>query len=368
MDSANNLVKVSFYRQKEVPYGQSVYVAGEIPALGDWSPFRALKLKWSQGNNWCGEIYVQAPSDFEYKYFVSNTGEPKPDNITWEEGPNSKMSVPRRSSLLGTSGSINDIRVMSFNIRFDNPEDGANCWENRKDLVANVIKVYGCDFIGIQEALFNQVNDLQNRLPMYKWYGRGRDEKSEQGEGVPIFYLGDKWEIEEGNTFWLSETPTVPGSKTYGNTLPRICTWARFRNLKTGGKVFIYNCHLDHENSSSQRKSCAQIKQHMQKNCKGCENIILTGDLNVTPINEAIQIISNQEIKMKDSFNVGVNQSKATFHYWTGLDDGIRIDYIFAHESINIKEFRIAKDNFKNKYPSDHFPIISVLTLKSEDD
>ena len=362
MDSLNNLTKVKFYRQKQVKQGESVYVAGNIPALGDWNPYKACKLQWSEGNNWSGEIYVQTPSDFEYKYFVSCTDEIKTDFLFWEEGSNFKMSVPRRTSSVASGNSANDIRVMSFNIRFDYVEDGINAWQYRKDVVANVIKVYGCDFIGVQEALFNQTCDLQNRLPMYKWYGRGRGEGSEQGEAVPILFLGDKWEIEEGNTFWLSDTPNVPGSTTYGNRLPRICTWARFKNLKTGQHVYVYNCHLDHENSISQKKGVEQIKQHMSINCKDSESIILTGDLNIVPTHEAIQIMCNQKVPLKDSCT---SNFKGTFHCWKGNDDGIKIDYIFAHESIQTKEFMIATDNFKNKFPSDHFPIIAVLTLKS---
>jgi endonuclease/exonuclease/phosphatase family metal-dependent hydrolase len=364
MDSSNNFTKVKFYRQKSVSVGQAVYVSGSIPALGDWDPTKALKLNWSQGHNWYGEIYVQAPIDFEYKYIVAGFDDEEKKEVEWNDGPNSKMSITAKSKNHSQNPST-DIRIMSFNIRYANIEDGPNYWENRKELVANLIKKYGCDFIGIQEALSLQIFDLQNLLPMYKWYGRGRDKSSEQGEAVPIFYLHEKWEIEEGDTFWLSDTPDVEGSKTYGNSLPRICTWARFINKQTGTKFFIYNCHLDHENHNAQRKSALQIKTHLEENIGDAKNVLMMGDFNVTEQDEVLDIAINYRTKLRDSCIIGNKEPRGTFHFWSGKVDGVRIDYILPHEDLKVKDYSIIRDNFKNRFPSDHFPILVQLSPQS---
>ena len=101
MDSANNWVKVKFFRQKRVYFGEAVYVAGSIPALGDWNPYKAFKLNWSEGDNWQNEIYIQAPCDFEFKYFTSSIDQGAMSSICWEAGSNAKMSVfPRELPVL----------------------------------------------------------------------------------------------------------------------------------------------------------------------------------------------------------------------------------------------------------------------------
>ena len=373
MDSANNWVKVHFFRQKKVSYGEAVYVVGSVSTLGDWNPYKALKLTWREGDNWSGEVFLQAPCDFEYKYFTSCNDQFYMNYINWETGPNAKMSVFPREQHSGANST--DINIMSFNIRYDTPSDGHNAWHFRKDIVTNVIKVNGCDFVGVQEALFHQTTDLQHLLPTYSWYGRGREEGSEQGESVPIFYLNDKWEIEEASTFWLSDLPHWAGSKTYGNTIPRICTWARFRAKVGGLQVLVYNCHLDHINKQAQKKGAEQIKSHIAKNKGDVKVVILMGDLNVTPEDEVIKIMSENETPLKDTFPIKDKEKEkekddskdkigcGTFHQWTGNAGGVKIDYIFISEELKIKEFKVARDNFKNKYPSDHFPIVAKITL-----
>lgn len=362
MDSATNFSKVKFFRQKTVFCGESVYVVGSIPSLGCWNPYKALRLTWGEGDNWLGEIFLQAPCDFEYKYFTSSSDQSTMPYVNWESGCNSKMTVfPKEYH--ADNENPNEISVMSFNIRLDTPVDGDNAWEFRKDIVANVIKVNGCDFVGIQEAIYHQTTDLQNRLPTYNWYGRCREEGSEEGEAIPIFYSVEKWEIEEGNTFWLSDTPDVPKSMTYGNRYPRICTWARFRNKVSGKHVVVYNCHLDHESSVAQKKASEQIKNHIATYCKDIKYLILIGDHNVTPDSEAIKIMSEQGIKLKDTFALKEKGPSGTFHNWTGTSEDFRIDYIFIAEAFKSKEYKILRDNFKNRYPSDHFPIVSKITM-----
>lgn len=70
----------------------------------------------------------------------------------------------------------NEMNVMSFNIRMSTKSDGANWWEYRKDLAANVIKFYDVDMFGAQEVLHNQLTDLLDRLPDYGYVGVGRED------------------------------------------------------------------------------------------------------------------------------------------------------------------------------------------------
>src|SRR5688572_9006647 len=102
------------------------------------------------------------------------------------------------------------IRVMSFNIRYDEPRDNKNAWPNRKEMVASMIRFHHADLVGVQEALKRQLNDLDAILPDYSWVGVGRADGKASGEFSAIFYRKTRFKSLESSTFWLSETPNVP--------------------------------------------------------------------------------------------------------------------------------------------------------------
>lgn len=346
-------IMISFYQRRIVPSGHYVYVSGNISALGAWDSQRGIKLN-RDGKNWFGNVSVLPSSDIEYKFFTSTD---PVRHVIWDHGPNAKMTISG-SYKDNSAGSI--IRVMSFNIRFQNDFDGVNNWHNRKDFVARVMQENLCDFIGLQEAFLSQSRDLQHKLPEYMWYGPGRDVGGE-GEAAPIFYLHEKWEIHEANTFWLSDTPEVEGSKTYGNEIPRICTWGKFKNKINNEIFYVYNFHLDHLSMTSRVKGALQIKEHMRRTCGDSTNVILMGDSNAVFlgfIEKTLEIFEEEGMKLQDSCRQFL--CEGTFHWWTGL--GIfRIDYIFIPQNYEVEYWRLV-DSKDGRYPSDHFPIMAQFT------
>ncbi|MHC4090816.1 MAG: endonuclease/exonuclease/phosphatase family protein, partial [Planctomycetota bacterium] len=144
-----------------------------------------------------------------------------------------------------------DLRVMSFNIRYGSARDGENRWEKRRDLVFAVLRDHRPDVAGLQEALHWQIDEIRQALPKYAMVGVGRKDGKRNGEFAPLFYLVQRFRISEQGTFWLSDTPAVPGSKSWGNGVPRICTWARFVEKDSGTAFYVYNLHLDHKSQPS---------------------------------------------------------------------------------------------------------------------
>ena len=362
--SGLSLTQVSFYTQRKVEFGQALYVCGSIPTLGEWNPRNAVKLEWSKGDNWKKNLLLPVPSDIEYKFIVTSYDQENMREVYWDEGPNRKMSLFPHSNGYSATKSIS---VMSFNIRGDHEGDGSNRWQYRKDHVANTIKLYGCDFVGVQEALFHQLIDLSSMLPTYMCYGRGRGEKTESGEAVPIFYLHDKWELVKGNTFWLSDMPEIPASTTFGNVTPRICTWAIFKEKFSKEEVFVINAQLDNLNVNSQRESAKLLSRFINTISVDFKKIILTGDFNVDEDDVSIEIIKGDGVKLREALADIVpekkdRREKGTLHYWTGAKDSIRVDYIFVSPALRTKDFKIIYDNIKGKYPSNHFPIVGVFT------
>jgi len=139
-----------------------------------------------------------------------------------------------------------DINVMTFNIRYNNPNDGINQWENRKDNVCGIIKKYHADIVGVQEALFDQVTYIDDQFPKFEFIGVGRDDGKKSGEFSAIFYDSSRFKKINSDNFWLSETPEIPGSLGWDAACVRIVTWGQFRDLKTGKSLFVFNTHFDH--------------------------------------------------------------------------------------------------------------------------
>ena len=126
----------------------------------------------------------------------------------------------------------------TFNIRYDNPADSLNNWQYRKDNVAEFIKKQGIDIVGMQEVLYNQLEDLKSRLPEYAEVGVGREDGKTKGEYAPLFYKKDRFEVLDSNTFWLSQYPDSVGFIGWDGACTRIATWAKLKDKKNG-KVFM---------------------------------------------------------------------------------------------------------------------------------
>ena len=138
------------------------------------------------------------------------------------------------------------LNVMTFNIRYNTAADSANAWPFRKDKAASQILFHEVQLLGVQEALYEQIQDLQQRLVQFKYVGVGRDDGKQKGEFSAIFYDTTRLQLIASETFWLSEQPTVPGSKSWDAAITRIVTWARFRDRKTKKAFFAFNTHFDH--------------------------------------------------------------------------------------------------------------------------
>jgi len=251
-----------------------------------------------------------------------------------------------------------ELKIMSFNIRYGLADDGENSWNFRKDNVADIIKKNNPDLLGLQEALKFQIDELLKALPEYKMIGVGRDDGKEAGEYSCILYKKNKFYVDTTETFWFSETPSVPGSKHWGNNFTRICTWGKFIERKSQKNFYYYNLHLDHESQPSREKS-AELLVKKIKAQKDKLPVILSGDFNCGEDNQTIKTILS--FGLKDTYRTLHNQSEneGTFNSFKGETKGDRIDFIFVSKNFKIREAKILRDNYNGKYPSDHFPIFA---------
>lgn len=273
-----------------------------------------------------------------------------------------------------------EISVMSFNIRYGTADDGPDRWENRKDLVAALLRKYRPDLVGVQEALHFQIQELLRALPAYRKIGVGRDDGQTEGEYSAIYYDTTRFTVEDHNTFWFSETPRVPGSTDWGNEITRICTWGRFREKASGASFYGYNLHLDHQSQYSRERSVALLISRIQNRATR-DPVIITGDFNAGEDNPVIKylkgvqnpggIFSNQTINpipFEDSYRVQRQHTErvGTFNGFEGRTTGPKIDYVFVQPFIEVESAQIIRDHQQGRYPSDHFPVTATLLLPVE--
>jgi endonuclease/exonuclease/phosphatase family metal-dependent hydrolase len=275
------------------------------------------------------------------------------------------------------SGADLELKVMTFNIRYGSANDGENHWNNRKDMVCSVLRRHNPDIVGLQEALRFQIDYIRVELPEYGEIGVAREDGKINGEYSAILYRADRFGVGEAGTFWLSDTPEVPGSNQWGGACVRICTWARLIENKTGKAFYAFNLHLDHVSQPAREKSAVLVAQRIQgRNIK--EPFVLTGDFNSGETSPVITYLKGQTalagadgttskspIALVDTFRFLHPDVKdvRTAHEFKGSRQGNKIDFVFVPPAVKVLEAEILYDNVDGRYPSDHFPVMARLVL-----
>lgn len=252
------------------------------------------------------------------------------------------------------------LRVMTFNVRLPVDSDGANRWEARRALIAEVVAQEAPDLIGTQELFRRQADDLVERLPRYAWFGRDRRGGGDD-EHMGVFYRTDRLRVLDSGDFWLSDTPDVAGSITWGNLYPRMVTWARFERLADGSTFVFYNTHLPYrEQDESARSRAAALIVSRLRQLPAAEAVVITGDFNAPPDSQAHALLS---AALSDAWTAAPRRTgpAETFHNFTGKADR-RIDWILFR-GMRVKSIRTATLHHGKRYPSDHFPVVAEFEL-----
>lgn len=270
-----------------------------------------------------------------------------------------------------TLPSLPTIRVMSFNIRLNISHDGPNAWPYRKDLAASMVHLHQPDIVGLQEVLPDQVDDLVARLPDFDWVGVGRDDGVRKGEFAPIFYRRVRLTLLDQGTFWLSETPDIPGSLGWDADCIRITTWAQFLDTATNTTFLFYNTHFDHRGKVA-RKESARLLLKDALTRAGMVPVIVVGDLNCNERAPAYRLLTDDADDIPFRLWDAKTQSatphhgpSGTFHAFTG-ELRERIDYIFVSKGIHVLRHATLADYWDGKrYPSDHMPVVADVVFGS---
>ncbi|QDT00830.1 Beta-glucanase precursor [Adhaeretor mobilis] len=254
-------------------------------------------------------------------------------------------------------------RAMTFNIRLNTEDDKENAWRHRSELVLDRIRHFSPDILGLQEVLPEQSSAIAETLTEYNSIGGGRDADG-GGEASPILYRRSRYEVLASGMFWLSNTPEEPGSMTWGNHYPRICTWARLFDRNSRHRVLALNTHWDHESQPARLKGAKVIAERLNSIAKPDEPILLLGDFNVGPQNPARHALQQNQLREAFLQVHDPTDSVGTYHNFKGKPSSQKIDAILVSGNWKVLQANIDQHALDGRYPSDHFPVTAVLELQ----
>ena len=255
------------------------------------------------------------------------------------------------------------VELITYNIRMNTSGDGEHAWPHRKDNVAALFRFHRADIFCVQEALPEQMDDLDAAFPDFTYEGIGRDDGKRLGEFSAVFYNHKRFRKLDGGTFWLSETP---GECSFGwdAACRRVCSWVKLEDTKTGEVFHVFNTHFDHRGDEARRESAQLILDKIEEISEGGGAVVLCGDFNLPPDSTPIALIQS---KLHDAFRVTEQppySSVATYHGFT-YDDPPRdrIDYVFVSHDLKVLRYGGLTDSRDRSFFSDHLPVLVTIQL-----
>ncbi|HWH08216.1 MAG TPA: endonuclease/exonuclease/phosphatase family protein [Candidatus Thermoplasmatota archaeon] len=257
-------------------------------------------------------------------------------------------------------GAHASVKVMTFNLRRDKASDGENGWEQRRHAAAEVIRRHAPDLVGTQEGLPGQVGYLESHFPEYGFLGEARF-GGRNDEFNAILYRKDRFKVLGTGNFWLSDTPDVPGSRTWGNLVPRMATWARFMDKDTGNVFHHLNTHLDHLVPRARKLGALLIQKRLPQDVP----VLMTGDFNALQQGGTYRYLTRAAGLTDSRWACATpveSRWNATFHHFTGR--GLyRIDYVLGRHLARYSDYQVVRDRVEGKLPSDHFPVVAQVDV-----
>ena len=253
------------------------------------------------------------------------------------------------------------VRLSTYNLRVA-CDKAPNDWESRLPRILRLLESEQFDVFGTQEGLKRQIDDLVSGT-RYAYIGVGRDDFGASGEHCAIFFDPDRLECVKGGTFALSETPDVPGSKSWGTECPRIATWGFFHDKVVGRDFCLYNTHLDHVSESARIHGIQLVLDHAMGNCGGLP-LVLTGDFNAHPGSATCRFASS---RLKDASKLAPKRHPGPGITWHGYGmdrpGNDVIDYIYLSQGIRVRDYYIDERTFGGQFASDHYAVVADLAF-----
>jgi endonuclease/exonuclease/phosphatase family metal-dependent hydrolase len=264
------------------------------------------------------------------------------------------------------------VTVVTYNIRYANPNDGDNIWSNRREAMVRYLREKNADIIGLQEVEPLQRAYLAEQLTDFAWYGVGRNVAHDEGEGTPIFYRRDRFDLLDQGTFWLSTTPEIAGSKGWDAALPRVASWVRLRDRRSGRELLAVNTHFDHMGPEARIQSAHLLTTKVDELARaGAARlpVILTGDFNARPDSAPYAAVTKPAdparalVDTQHASRTPHRGGDSSSNAFKAISPGAKIDYIFVRDVAAVLTHRIEDPRVDGRFVSDHQPIVAEIVL-----
>lgn len=255
------------------------------------------------------------------------------------------------------------LSLITCNIRFDNPADGANAWPHRRFLLIETLLKYSPDVIATQEGRYDQLMNMASLLSDYELINSHRSWIKERM--YPSFFIRkNKFEIFKSGDLWLSETPTVAGSRSFDSAFPRLMTWVQVQPINSKDTLLFVNTHLDHIRQDTRLHQVNVLTSEIRKLWNKESSLIIMGDFNDSPDSEVRKVLEKEFPGLQDTWKMFNRTEETSHHAFTGeMQNGSRIDWILVDKRIKVESCLMDKTQKEDKYPTDHFPIICSINI-----
>ncbi|PSQ26047.1 endonuclease [Halobacteriales archaeon QS_9_67_15] len=260
------------------------------------------------------------------------------------------------------------LRVLTYNVRRDVASDGEFDWAARRDAVAGTLRFHRPDVVGLQEPLEHQFQDVREALPEYEWVGKSRSREEGAGEFCPVGYRRNRFECVGADTVWLSQTPDEPGSTGWDGAYPRIATWARLTDRRSGGSLLALNTHLDHEGPQARREGARVIRDRVDSLREGAPAVV-AGDLNCLAGEDPHRVLAGADdgdSPLTDAREASAHPPHGPSTTRTNFESLLpdrQIDHVFVADC-DVEGYGVAADVVDDGwFPSDHLPVVVDLEL-----
>ncbi|MFP7760401.1 endonuclease/exonuclease/phosphatase family protein [Marisediminicola sp. LYQ85] len=268
------------------------------------------------------------------------------------------------------------VHIMSFNIRRRMPHVRAghpDSWKLRRPLLRALLRAERPSILGVQEALADQSAFVADSLgPRFASVGRGRN-RDGSGERCTLFFDRERFTVVDWEQIALSDTPDVPGSRSWGNMIPRIAVRADLLDAATGRHLRVINTHFDHISVKSRVRSSRLVSDLVSR---GDHPAVVMGDFNARPDSCAYRAFVDDG-PLHDSWmtaHTRVTPEWATFSNYKRPREGAkRIDWILVSDGVDVQSAAINATRFDGTAPqsagapgaaaSDHEPVQAVVSV-----
>jgi endonuclease/exonuclease/phosphatase family metal-dependent hydrolase len=254
------------------------------------------------------------------------------------------------------------LRVMTFNIRYREADDGVHDWPRRRATALARIRGFDPDLLGVQECSAGpQTRYLRRHLGQWVFNGVPTRDPAWPIEMAPLFVKRRTFAVVDTGHFWLSETPAVP-SRSWDAAFGRTATWAHLRHRPTGRSLMFLNTHLDYEQEAGTR-SADLLQTWIEKAVRRCP-VIVTGDFNANKRSSVYRRLTASG-SVRDVFKetrIG-RTNGGSFHAYGTVTPPQAIDWILVSRHFSVVSAAVDRYREGGQFASDHDPVIAVLTL-----